>query len=104
MGAGKMAAQVGHATLGLYFHTRKTTAGKAALMHWNRIGAMKVVVKAQSTEQLGELYQQARNLHLHAFLVHDAGHTQIPAGSRTVLGIFGLVEEVDKVTGALKLM
>lgn len=41
---------------------------------------------------------------LYAYLVADAGHTQIPAGSRTVLGIFGPISEIDAVTGQLKLL
>lgn len=39
-----------------------------------------------------------------AYLVQDAGYTQIPAGSRTILGVFGPVEAVDSVTGSLKLL
>lgn len=37
-------------------------------------------------------------------VIQDAGHTQIPSGSQTVLAIFGLVKDVDKVTGQLKLL
>jgi peptidyl-tRNA hydrolase len=29
--------------------------------------------------------------------------TQIPAGSQTVLAVFGVVSDVDKVTGHLKI-
>ena len=39
-----------------------------------------------------------------AYIVADAGHTQIPAGSRTVLGIFGPSDVIDTVTGQLKLL
>jgi peptidyl-tRNA hydrolase len=38
------------------------------------------------------------------YLVEDAGRTQIAAGSRTVLGIFGPVAVFEGVTDHLKLM
>lgn len=41
---------------------------------------------------------------LFAYVVSDAGRTQIPAGSRTVLAIFGPSDLVDSVTGQLKLL
>lgn len=116
MGAGKLAAQVGHATLGVYLNATKTKEviyfyfivnllqGKNALRAWETHGQMKVVVKGENTEHLEQLSVEAQRLGLFPYLVHDAGRTQIAAGSTTVLGMFGSVEEVDKVTGSLKLM
>ncbi|CAD5223800.1 unnamed protein product [Bursaphelenchus okinawaensis] len=104
MGAGKLAAQVGHATLGVYKYAQRSEEGKAALDAWQGHGAVKVVVKGQSTEQLIDMFKQAKDLGLHAYLVQDAGYTQIPPGSRTILGLFGPVEDVDKVSGTLKLL
>lgn len=65
---------------------------------------MKVVVKGRDEGHLEELSAQAKQLGLFSSLIHDAGRTQIAAGSTTVLGIFGPNEEVDKVTGTLKLL
>ncbi|KAI6213729.1 Aminoacyl-tRNA hydrolase [Aphelenchoides besseyi] len=45
MGAGKLAAQ-----------------GQAGLKNWERLGETKVVVKGQTAEHLGELYNQAKSL------------------------------------------
>ncbi|KAH7730584.1 Protein C24G6.8 [Aphelenchoides avenae] len=104
MGTGKLAAQVGHATLGVYRQASKTPEGQAALNAWRLHGEMKIVVKGQSTEHLIDLFKQAKDTGLHAYLVQDAGYTQIPPGSRTVLGVFGPVEDVDGVTGSLKLL
>jgi PTH2 family peptidyl-tRNA hydrolase len=104
MGTGKLAAQVGHATLGVYRTAQRTDEGQAALEAWRSHGEVKIVVKGQTTEQLIDLFKQAKDANLHAYLVQDAGYTQIPPGSRTVLGIFGPVEDVDVVTGALKLL
>ncbi|KAE9552987.1 hypothetical protein FO519_003791 [Halicephalobus sp. NKZ332] len=104
MGAGKMAAQVGHACLGVYRTAVKSEEGQQALEAWRRHGEVKIVVKGQSTEQLMDMFKAAKDLGLFAYLVQDAGYTQIPPGSRTVLGLFGPVEMIDQITGSLKLM
>uniref|UniRef100_A0A914HC33 peptidyl-tRNA hydrolase n=1 Tax=Globodera rostochiensis TaxID=31243 RepID=A0A914HC33_GLORO len=103
MGAGKMAAQVGHAAVAVYRLALESDEGRNALEHWARHGEMKIVLRADSASQLAELCKQAQQVGLIAQLIHDAGHTQIAAGSCTVLGIFGPREEIDKVTGHLKL-
>lgn len=104
MGTGKLAAQVGHATLGTYRQAMNSEQGQAAVSDWTRRGQVKIVVKGQSTEQLLDLVKVAKDAGCFYYLVQDAGYTQIPAGSRTVLGVFGTVEQVDAVTGGLKLL
>uniref|UniRef100_A0A1I7T1B2 peptidyl-tRNA hydrolase n=1 Tax=Caenorhabditis tropicalis TaxID=1561998 RepID=A0A1I7T1B2_9PELO len=104
MGTGKLAAQVGHATLGVYRQAMNSEAGQNAVAAWTRHGQVKIVVKGQSTEQLMDLCKAAKDAGCFYYLVMDAGYTQIPPGSRTVLGIFGTVEQVDSVTGGLKLL
>ncbi|KAL3082389.1 hypothetical protein niasHT_038455 [Heterodera trifolii] len=103
MGPGKMAAQVGHAAVALYRSALKSEEGQNALDYWAQHGEMKIVLRADSASQLSTLCKQAHQHGLIAELIHDAGHTQIPAGSCTVLGIFGPREEIDEVTGHLKL-
>ncbi|EFO22436.2 hypothetical protein LOAG_06049 [Loa loa] len=104
MGAGKLAAQVGHATLGVYRLAQRSEDGQHALDAWRISGEMKVVVKGHNTEMLLDFFKQAKDLGLFGYIVSDAGRTQIPAGSRTVLGIFGPSHLVDSVTGELKLL
>jgi len=41
---------------------------------------------------------------LECYLVRDAGHTQIAAGSITVLSGFGRESDLNKITGKLKLL
>jgi PTH2 family peptidyl-tRNA hydrolase len=54
---------------------------------------------------MAELAAAAAAIDLPTYIVHDAGRTQIPAGSQTVLAIGpGPKSEVDKVTGHLKLL
>ncbi|GMR59161.1 hypothetical protein PMAYCL1PPCAC_29356 [Pristionchus mayeri] len=104
MGTGKLAAQVGHATLAVYKAAMATEEGKAGIEAWQRHGQVKIVVKGESTEQLMDLFKTAKDIGVFAYIIQDAGYTQIPPGSRTVLGLFGPVQAVDAVTGHLKLL
>ena len=86
MTKGKMAAQCGHATLMCY---------KAALRHapnlvrrWETRGQTKVAVQVGGGEdELLVLQAHAMSLGVVAKIVHDAGRTQIAAGSATALGL-----------------
>eukprot|EP00096_Caligus_rogercresseyi_P007610 TRINITY_DN25553_c0_g1_i1.p1 TRINITY_DN25553_c0_g1~~TRINITY_DN25553_c0_g1_i1.p1 ORF type:complete len:199 (+),score=27.89 TRINITY_DN25553_c0_g1_i1:186-782(+) len=106
MSPGKIAAQVGHATLGLY-RTIKTSEQKFScedLTYWEESYERMIVLRGDTTEELLELIQKAKSLNLPYHLVEDAGFTQVNAGSQTVLSIFGEDSEVNKVTGKLKLL
>jgi peptidyl-tRNA hydrolase, PTH2 family len=80
-------------------------------------------LKASSEDELVELEAVAKSLNLCARAIHDAGRTQVAAGSRTVLGIgpgsifyvlfhsnsnflvlAGPVELINRVTGKLRLL
>ena len=68
-------------------------------------GALKVVVKVESEEELLSLASLSRQKGFVTSIIRDAGRTQIAAGSRTVLGIGpGVGDAIDKITGHLKLM
>uniref|UniRef100_A0A671KDE7 peptidyl-tRNA hydrolase n=1 Tax=Sinocyclocheilus anshuiensis TaxID=1608454 RepID=A0A671KDE7_9TELE len=99
MGVGKVAAQVGHAAVGLY----------QALQEKNRISlwphpSIKIVLQGTNMAHLLELQALAMSLSLPTKLVQDAGHTQVEPGSCTVLAIIGEEEMVNNVTGSLKLL
>merc|ERR1712029_818309 len=110
MGAGKVAAQVGHAALGV----QRTLAAKSKegkykvtmtdLGLWQDFGEKMVVVKGESTQHLRDLHLMAEDLELPSFLVKDAGITQVPSGAVTVFGVFGEDDDVNKITGRLKLI
>lgn len=105
MGIGKIAAQVGHATLGLYRSMLGNSRHETALLQWNEEGETKVVLKADGgEEELVQLRSAAMRGSLPTYLVADAGRTQIASGSITVLSIFGPADRVDEVTGKLKLL
>lgn len=105
MGFGKVAAQVGHAALGLY-RLLKEDGEKydASVEEWEEFGERKIALKGKNSQELIELQKKAESLYLPTYLVHDAGKTQVPAGSTTVLAIFGDEEAVNEVTGKLKLL
>ena len=65
---------------------------------------MKVALQAKSEDELLMLQAAAMSINLTAKMVHDAGRTQIAAGSATVLGIGpGPKSVIDQVTGSLRL-
>ena len=103
MGKGKIAAQVGHAAVKA---TLKSGEFQPELLDaWLSTGQKKICVKANNASHLEQIENQARDMHILTSLIHDAGHTQIPAGSRTVLAL-GPDEEqkLDALTGELKLL
>lgn len=103
MGKGKIAAQCSHASVMAYCKAEKKQA--ALLKQWQFTGQMKVVVKCNSEEELFELKRKAEKSGLLTSLVCDAGHTQVAPSTYTVLAIGpASIEELDKITGPLKLL
>ena len=102
MGKGKAAAQCCHASVMAYRQAEKKEPSLLKL--WLLTGQRKVVVKTEDEASIHELRKSAKSLGLLTSVVHDAGHTQIAAGSLTVLGVGpGPTDLVDKATGHLKL-
>ena len=107
MGAGKIAAQVAHAAIGLYdsILEEENIYQKNALDYWFNFGQKKVVLKADNLEIMKEVVKKCKELKIQHCMIRDAGHTQIPEGSITVLGIGpDTSEKINKITGAFKLM
>lgn len=104
MTKGKIAAQCGHATLACYKYLVNHTPSTALLKRWENNGQPKIAVQCKSEEELDTLQALAVSLGLCARTIHDAGRTQIAAGSATVVGILGPKSVVDQVTGHLKLL
>lgn len=104
MSIGKIAAQVGHATLGLYRFLQDHQEHKTGLAQWEKSGCKKIVVKGDNVRQLLDLKKRAYELHIANIMVHDAGRTQVDPGSLTVFAVFGKHEQIDPLTGSLKLL
>jgi len=104
MGKGKIAAQCSHATLACYKYLLNHAPSAPLLKRWEWGGQPKIAVQVKSEEELETLQAQSFSLGLCARIIHDAGRTQIAAGSATVLGVLGPKSVVDQVTGQLKLL
>ena len=88
--------------VGLYKKLRRARDDR--LKAWEQAGATKVCLRVDDEVALLAVAEGARRLGLPAHVVADAGRTQVAAGSRTVLAVLGAGEEVDKLTGRLKLL
>ena len=100
---GKLAAQVAHAAVTCAVETRKKH--KKWFTKWMREGAKKVIVKADDVDDLLFLKKKAEDFNIESILVTDAGHTEIPAGTKTVLGIGPAPNNlIDQITGHLSLL
>lgn len=103
MGKGKLAAQAAHASLS----AADSASGSREEWYdeWKAEGQKKVVLKVGSESELDELFRLARRARLPAALIQDRGLTQLEPGTVTCLGIGPAPdEEVDRITGKLKLL
>ena len=102
MDKGKVAAQCCHACLGAF--RRAIKDAPHPLREWSFGGQAKVTLQCMDTDELLSLAAAAKDAGLVHYVVTDAGRTQIPAGSRTVLAIGPApIDKIDKITGSLKL-
>uniref|UniRef100_A0A8C7CAR2 peptidyl-tRNA hydrolase n=1 Tax=Oncorhynchus kisutch TaxID=8019 RepID=A0A8C7CAR2_ONCKI len=76
MGVGKVAAQVGHAAVGLYQALQEKNSWREMAWKWDHGGAKKVVLQGTNMAHLLELQALAMSLSLPTYLVQDAGRTQ----------------------------
>ncbi|CCD25241.1 aminoacyl-tRNA hydrolase NDAI_0E04240 [Naumovozyma dairenensis CBS 421] len=108
MTKGKIAAQCCHAALSCFrliaMDPSKNLIIPTMTERWLRHGQAKITLKCPNEEIMDELYAKAMSLGVNASVIHDAGRTQIAAGSATVLGIGPAPRAVlDQITGDLKL-
>ena len=100
---GKLAVQVSHAAVACTLLTKKNKP--EWFSKWQREGAKKVVVKVETLEEFFPLKKKAEKLGIITDIVSDAGHTEIPEGTQTVLGIGPAPNNlIDQVTGELPLL
>ncbi len=103
MGKGKIAVQVGHASVTVAEETRRQHPDW--WREWFKEGQPKVVVKVNSESDLLALRKGADELGLPSAIIHDSGLTQVAPGTPTCVGIGPAPAElVDKITGQLPLL
>jgi PTH2 family peptidyl-tRNA hydrolase len=103
MGTGKKCVQSCHASVlaSDLVRVQKKETWKA----WKNSGQKKVVLKVINMEQLIEMIKELESKNLLYFIVKDAGLTQLSPGTTTAIGIGPVLsEEIDKITGNLKLL
>jgi PTH2 family peptidyl-tRNA hydrolase len=100
---GKLAAQVAHAAVACALSTKQKKS--KWFKKWMDEGAKKAVVKVESEDVFYPLKEKAEQLDIEAIIITDAGHTEIPAGTKTVLGVGPAPNNlIDQVTGAIPLL
>lgn len=108
MQKGKVAAQCCHAALSCFrligCDPNRNSYNPDMVQRWLRHGQAKITLKCPDEETMDELFAKAISLGVNASVIHDAGRTQIAAGSATVLGLGPAPKSVlDQITGELKL-
>lgn len=97
---GKLAVQASHASLEAAMKSPKRVVDE-----WRSYGGKKVVLKVDSLDELHKYKSLAELEKLVTALITDAGHTTVPSGTVTCLGIGPDKEEkIDNVTGKLKML
>jgi len=98
--AGKLAVQVAHASVECALKSRK-----AVIEEWQFYGMKKSVLKVDNESELKKYYNLAKKEKLAVSLIKDAGLTVVKPGTLTCIGIGpAKEEEIDKITGKLKLL
>jgi PTH2 family peptidyl-tRNA hydrolase len=102
MSPGKLAVQVAHGSVAAAEKARSER--RDWFKAWLAEGQKKVVVKALADE-IHQLHDQASELGIPSELIQDAGLTELPPGTITVLAIGPAPNElVDKLTRKLPLL
>jgi PTH2 family peptidyl-tRNA hydrolase len=103
MSTGKMIAQSCHAAVEASEKAKKTHSKQ--WRRWRDEGAKKVALEGWSLEELQELANKAKKMEIVNVLIQDAGHTEVPAGTTTVLCLGpDQSQKLDKITGGLSLL
>jgi len=117
---GKFGSQIGHAVLGIFtknmeLYSFDTSSGRVGTMsmdvnqdmiEWFENSFAKICLSCDSEEELLELYKKAEEAKLPCILITDNGTTEFHGvKTNTCIGIGpAKSEEIDKITGHLKLV
>ena len=100
---GKLAAQCSHATAECILKAKRTAP--KILEKYRTDGARKIVCSTGNLDSLKRIFGEANEAGLICYMVKDAGHTEIPSGTVTVVGIGpGPRSSIDQITSSLPLV
>ena len=100
---GKLAAQVGHAVMECALKADRVIP--KILDRYRKEGARKIVVAVKDLDEMKRLYGAISSVGIVCHLVRDAGHTEIPPGTITVMGVGPAPREsIDAFTSDLQLV
>lgn len=104
MTTGKIAAQCGHAVLGLY--ETQDQKHRVLLKKWRNAGTSTMIaLRVDNEKELIQYQQEAISKSLNHYLHIDGGATQVPENTPTVLAIGpALPQNIDSLTRSLKLL
>jgi PTH2 family peptidyl-tRNA hydrolase len=108
MRKGKMVAQGAHASLKAVLDSGYigNLPPKSAIKHWFENGVTKICLSVDSERELLEIYSKAISAKLTCALITDAGLTEfdgVPTKTCCAIGP-EWSEEIDRITGHLKLL
>jgi PTH2 family peptidyl-tRNA hydrolase len=104
MNKGKIGAQCGHATLGLYKKIIGKKKHEKMIEAWETNGQKKICAKIKDDGEMNLLISKAIDAGIEHYTVVDAGRTCVKAGSRTILALIDYENRLNTITGRLKLL
>tara|TARA_B100001109_G_scaffold67375_1_gene54921 strand:+ start:78 stop:419 length:342 start_codon:yes stop_codon:yes gene_type:complete len=101
LSSGKLAVQCAHAATSCTLIAHKTE--KRLFERWKNSGARKVCLQVDDLQSLQMIAGQAQASNLITHIVKDSGHTEVPPGTITVVGIGpGPRRSIDVIVQDLK--
>ena len=106
MRKGKMVAQGAHASISFLKDMILYDISPSRIqVEWLTSGQTKICVRCESEDELMAIFYKAQNAKLTVHLITDAGLTEFDGPTKTCLCIGpSKSEDVDKITGELKLL
>lgn len=102
MSTGKIAVQVGHAAVDCALLSRKKQP--RLFEQWRNTGSRKICLAVDHEEDLLYWKKKSDDHYFTSSLIRDAGRTEVPSGTNTVLGVGpALKRTLDDVFGELPL-
>jgi len=104
MSKGKTAAQVAHASVDACMRViqQDNVLKTKVFDNWRKQGAKKIVLKVAGESEFFKYKSEAERASIKVAAIKDAGHTELPPGTYTTLGIGPDTEaKIDEIVGEL---